>query len=138
MNGSSCFGCTYALVGVLSIFVAGSAQQPIMQGQHGLITIPVTSSLAQQLLAANNKRQQPLASQHFYQIQSDTSQLPNASNAPASTPISISSNPSPLFHSANNTGTSGNRAPAIGQLLANQQSSLPTNMYKTQVRGPTR
>lgn len=116
--------------------LAGVNQQPLVQGQHGLITIPVTSGLAQQLLAANSKRQQqqsqPASTQQFYQIQSDSSvsvsQAPNASNPTAASHLSLA---------ANTNAVSSSRSPAIGQLLSNQQSVSGSTVYRTQVPSPS-
>lgn len=136
-----------------ALISAGSSQQ-LIAGQHGLITLPVTSNLAQQLLAANvSKRQhqqQPLSSQQINVVTAQ--QLANQNQLSVSQQLGQShSNQSPATHHILNTqqihnssASSAVQLPSnsrssnvqIGQLLANQSAGT-TGLQVGQVSGGT-
>jgi len=108
----------------LCIFLAGSNQQ-LLAGHQGLITLPVTSALAQQILAANKQRQNLQQSQQQFNVVS-TQQVPGQQ-------VLANQQGSQLTGNVKQTGIQ------LGQMLANQQgpiqiSHLPANQQASNIQ----
>lgn len=138
---------------MLSVYPAGSSQQ-LIAGQHGLITLPVTSSLAQQLLAANasKRQQQSLPSQQInvvtaqqlanqnqisqlsanqQLVQTHSTQSASSQHVLNAQPIHNATPSNPAVQLSANSRSSNVQ---IGQLLANQQPGT-TTLHLGQVSG---
>lgn len=100
-------------------YITAGGNQQIIGGHQGLITLPVGSALAQQILAANKQRQNQQQQLNVVNAQQITNnQTPQIFTSTAPTPQQISQKPASIQLLTNQQGQI-----QIGHIAPNQQAS---------------